>query len=135
MNNPTLWLDARARLLPLSVHTDARGRLGPLDFTCLPFVPQRLFTVTDVPPGGVRGQHGHRSSSQLLVCLQGDIGIEMRCGDARATTVLHPGGPGLLLEAGVWSSQTYRDRQTVLLVLASEPYDTASYIDAWGQPL
>ncbi len=135
MNAPTLWLGARARLLPLPTHADTRGRLTPLDFGALPFVPQRLFTVTDVPPGGIRGQHGHRSSRQLLVCLQGEIAVEMRHHDATAATVLHAGGPALLLEPGVWCSQAYRDRQTLLLVLASEPYDPASYIDPWGQAL
>lgn len=91
-------------------------------------MPRRVFTVTDVPAGTVRGEHGHRAGEQLLICLQGSIELWLRAGQEQARTTLMPGGAGLLLGAGIWCSQTYRDLHSTLLVLASEPYDPASYI-------
>ena len=114
------------------MHSDERGNLLPLDFDRLPFTPRRVFTVTGVPVGSIRGEHGHRSGEQLLVCLQGKIDLLLRKGHEEATTALTPAGQGLLLGAGVWCRQTYLVSNSVLLVLASEPYDPESYISTWN---
>jgi hypothetical protein len=79
----------------------------------------------------VRGEHGHHAGQQLLVCLQGSIEIWLRYRQQEASLVLLPGEPGLLLQAGVWCRQTYVQAHSVLLVLASEPYDPASYFSNW----
>jgi dTDP-4-dehydrorhamnose 3,5-epimerase-like enzyme len=121
------WFGGGARLLPLDRRTDARGALLPLDFDRLPFVPRRVFAVHGVPRGAVRGGHGHRAGHQLLVCLHGRVRVRLR--DARETfeVTLDPGGAGLLVGPGLWGEQTYLVEGSVLLVLASEPYDPASY--------
>lgn len=126
------WFEGRARLIDLPIHSDERGNLLPLDFDSLPFRPRRVFTVTDAPAGSIRGEHGHRSGEQLLICLQGKIGLLLRKGHEEANTVLTPTGPGLLLGAGVWCRQTYLVSNSALLVLASEPYDPESYISTWN---
>ena len=121
-----------ARLVPLVSHANERGCLLPLEFGDLPFVPRRVFTVSEVPPGTVRGGHGHRMGEQLLVCLQGRVEVLLRRGPLEAMAVLLPAGPGLLVPAGVWCRQTFVDAHSVLLVLASEPYDPASYFEDWN---
>ncbi len=123
-----VWFSGRARSIFCTIHTDERGTLLPLEFASLPFIPCRLFTVSGVPARGVRGGHGHRVGQQLLVCLQGSIAVLMRCEQKEAHTTLIPGGPGLLFGPGVWCRQSYLNEGTVLLVLASDPYDPASYV-------
>ena len=125
------WFDGRARLVPCEVVTDLRGTLLPLELDRLPLRPRRMFTVAGVPAGAVRGGHGHRVGQQLLICLQGRIEALLRRGDEEARVVLLPGGPGLLVGVGVWCQQTYLDTGSVLLVLASEPYDRDSYDERW----
>jgi hypothetical protein len=123
-------LDGRARLVALPVARDPRGALTPIAFDALPFVPARVFAVSDAPAGAVRGGHAHRSGLQALVCLQGAVLVELRVAAGAAETLeLAPGGGALVFGPGVWSRQTYRAPGTVLLVLASEPYDPASYVD------
>ncbi len=121
----------RVRWVDLPVHCDERGQLLPLDFGSLPFMPRRVFTVTGTPVGAIRGEHGHRRGEQLLICLQGQIGLLLRKGDEAADALLTPAGPGLLVGAGVWCRQTYLAPHSVLLVLASEPYDPDSYLPTW----
>lgn len=120
---------APVRPLDVAVFADARGMLFPFDLAALPFVPRRVFAVAGVPAGTVRGGHGHRRGVQLLVCIQGRIAVATRVGAEERISVLTPSSPGLMIEAGVWSRQTYEDAGSVLLVLSSEPYDPASYVD------
>ena len=120
-----------ARLIAYPAHSDERGTLLPLAFDALPFVPRRVFTVAGVVAGTVRGGHSHHAGEQLLVCVQGRVEALMRRNQEEARSILVPGGPGLLLGPGVWCSQTYLEAGSVLLVLASEPYDPASYIRTW----
>lgn len=54
---------------------DYDGRLVPIEFSRIPFVPQRLFCVTDVPKDYVRGKHSHRKGKQYLFCLKGRIQV------------------------------------------------------------
>jgi len=124
---PTGDLFERRLQLPLSI--DPRGSLLPVDFDQLPFVPRRLIVVHDVPVGGVRGQHAHRTASQLLVCLGGRIHVELRRAGRSQDLLLEGAGAGLLLAPRIWSAQTYLDANSTLLLLASEPYDPASYCD------
>lgn len=125
---PESWLEGKARRIPLEQFSDVRGSLLPLDFHALPFEPRRIFVVHEVPAGAVRGRHAHHRSRQLLVRLQGRIEVEMRYQGVSARTVLEDSHAGLLLEAGVWSAQTYLAPGSSLLVLASEPFHPSSYI-------
>ncbi len=122
----------RARLVPHSVVKDQRGSLLPFHFSDLPFIPCRAFAVADVPVGTLRGGHAHRSGMQLLYCLQGRVEVKIRVADGEECLVLAPGIDGLLFGPGVWCQQKYLDEGTVLLVLASEPYDPSSYVESWG---
>lgn len=127
----TSWLGGGARLVEIERHVDARGALLPLELDRLPFAPRRLFTVSGVPAGTLRGGHAHRAGQQLLLCLQGRIDLCLRLNDEEVRTSLTAAGPALLLGPRIWCQQTYRDEGTVLLVLSSEPYDRASYIEDW----
>jgi len=127
-----VWFAGSARLVDLQRHVDERGSLLPIEFDRLPFVPRRLFTVSGMPVGTVRGGHAHRDGHQLLVCLQGRVDIDLRQGGDEARIALQPDGPGLLIGPMVWCQQTYACDGTVLLVTSSEPYDPDSYIEHWN---
>ena len=108
---------------------EPRGVLTEIDFTSLPFQPVRIFFVTDVPPGSVRGRHTHRHGQQILICQLGRVQVRLRSEDAQELVVLEPDGPGLLLDAEVWAEQSYLESNSTLLVLCSHPYDPESYLD------
>lgn len=126
MPPPALDRDA-VRLVPLSDVVEGRGSLLPIDLAHLPFRPRRVFVVRGVPPGTTRGGHAHRSGTQLLVRLSGEIRVDVRAdGEARAF-LLADSNTGLLVPAPVWSSQTYLTADASLLVLCSEPFSPTGY--------
>jgi len=129
-----IWFSGGASLVELQRHDDARGSLLPVEFDQLPFAPQHLFTVSGMPAGTVRGGHAHRDGEQLLICLQGEVGITLKRHGEAAELTLQPDGPGLLVRPKVWCRQTYRHEGSVLLVVSSRPYDPESYIDSWDMP-
>lgn len=107
---------------------DLRGALTAAEFSALPFVPLRLFTVYDVPSESVRGSHAHRQCAQFLVCLAGTVSCLVDDGSAREEIRLANPGVGLHISAMTWGTQWKYTRDAVLLVLASHPYDPADYI-------
>ena len=123
----TAWFDGRARLLDMPRSVNERGTLTPLDFPALPFTPRRLFTVGGVPAGTRRGGHGHRHGQQLLLCIEGRIAVRLVASGHSVSLTLLPDGPALLIGPGIWAEQCYEAPGSVLLVVASEPYDPASY--------
>ncbi len=129
--NRGCFLGGRVWFIDVRLHSDQRGALLPFDFADLPFQPKRLFLVTDVPQGVQRGCHGHRSARQLLACAKGRVQVELRDRTRRELVTLEPGGQALLLEPNVWAAQTYETPESVLLVLASTPYDPSDYFHDW----
>ena len=60
---------------------DSRGALAIVDFfEFTPFVPQRVFFTFDVPEGGLRGSHAHKSCRQFFLCLGGECSVEISNG-------------------------------------------------------
>lgn len=107
---------------------DSRGRLSVLEFDRLPFRPERVFFVTDVPTGECRGGHSHSYGEQILICLSGRIEVELKSKGAACAVICEPRGNGLLIRARTWSRQTFLEPGTILLVLCSTPYDPDSYM-------
>lgn len=111
---------------------DSRGGLLSVEFEALPFQPVRVFTVSQVPTGQVRGGHAHILCSQILFCVQGEIEVNTYGASGPGRFTLAPHGRGLVVPRLNWASQTYLTPDTCLLVLASHRFDPHDYIqDRW----
>jgi len=118
-----------ARLHELPEIVDMRGSLSVAEAgKQLPFVPKRYFLVFDVPSMEVRGEHAHRILHQFLVCIKGSVSVVVDDGEYREEHVLDRPTLGLHLSPIVWATQYKYTSDAVLLVLASEPYDSDDYI-------
>ena len=106
---------------------DKRGDLLPLNFSTLPFQPKRLFLVTNVPKGERRGDHAHFSTKQFLLCLRGEIDVELFDGKkTQVYTIIE--GEGIYIPEMTWDSQVFKTGDDLLLVIASTEYDETDYI-------
>jgi hypothetical protein len=119
---------ADVKALPLKTF-DAIGTLVFMEnHAPVPFNIERLFAVSGVPAGAVRGDHAHKACGQALVCLQGICTV--LCDDAERKQAFRLEGPGTLLYVPpmIWASETYEVPNTVLMVLADQRYDAADYL-------
>lgn len=108
---------------------DMRGNLVPLEaHKGLPFKPQRVFLVYDVPSHYVRGEHAHLSCQQFLLAAHGSLSVVVDDGSNRTEVRLSDPTVGLYLAPMIWGVQYKFDRDSVLMVLASQPYEASDYI-------
>jgi UDP-2-acetamido-3-amino-2,3-dideoxy-glucuronate N-acetyltransferase len=116
-------------------YADLRGRLsaGDLPGDGVPFAPRRWFLVYDVPSREVRGEHAHRVCHQFLLCVAGSVTVAVDDGERRATVVLDRPSIGIYVPPLIWSTQFGYDAASVLLVMASHPYDAEDYIREYDQ--
>ncbi|PBB82379.1 isomerase [Mesorhizobium sp. WSM3879] len=109
--------------------SDLRGELAPLEFKdSLPFKPLRSFLVYGVPSDKVRGEHAHRQCHQFLIAAHGRLSVVVDNGHDRKEVSLADPSIGLYLPPGIWGIQYKFQPDTVLLVMASHPYDGDDYI-------
>jgi UDP-2-acetamido-3-amino-2,3-dideoxy-glucuronate N-acetyltransferase len=108
---------------------DLRGSLSAGEFpTELPFVPHRYFLVFDVPGKEVRGEHAHRASHQFLICARGSLSLVVDDGLNAEEIRLDRPDIGVHVPPLVWAVQYKYSPDAVLMVLASDRYDSADYI-------
>lgn len=117
------------RILKIENHESGSGKLNVVSFEKLiPFVVKRIFYVSEVESGVTRGKHSHKTCWQFLIPLKGTIEIVCRDRNNEYKYNLSSKSQGLVVPPKVWCEQHYKDKDSILLVLASEEYDSEDYI-------
>ena len=107
---------------------DIRGDLIPIEFRKnLNINIKRSFIVygcEDV----VRGNHAHKECNQFLCCISGVC--EIKCDDGSNENIHIIDKPSTILKIPnmIWSSQKYKAKNTILLVLCDLEYLEEDYI-------
>tara|TARA_Y100001963_G_C6762407_1_gene440250 strand:+ start:599 stop:985 length:387 start_codon:yes stop_codon:yes gene_type:complete len=109
------------------IHQNEKGVLVPIELDTLPFTPQRIFYVKDVPKGSVRGNHAHYQTQQILTCLQGVIHVELDYGD-KTWHVELKANESVFCDKMVWDTQTYKTDDSILMSICSTKHDPQDYI-------
>jgi dTDP-4-dehydrorhamnose 3,5-epimerase-like enzyme len=97
----------------------------------IPFEIKRVYYIYDVSVGAIRGAHTHRTTTQVLFCLQGNIVMVLDDGKRKERVLLNKPNVGILLEPGVWHEMQEFKKDTILLVLASEKHEPTDYIRSY----
>lgn len=92
----------------------------------------RVFYVTQVPKGEIRGHHAHRNNIQMLICIHGEILITLNDSKSKKEILLK-GGQSLMINKMIWATQKYTTGKDILLVLCSEEYNENDYIRQYEQ--
>jgi len=101
----------------------------------LPFIVRRIFTLLEVPRAEARGIHAHRRCEQFLICQRGSVTAVVDDGENREELRLDSPSTGLYMPPMIWGTQYDYSPDAILLVLASENYDRADYIEDYDEYL
>lgn len=119
-------------LLNFRSHSDNRGSLTPINIKDLPFEAKRIFYVSGVPEGDVRGKHAHKTNKQILVCVSGSIEVSLDDGDKVQSYILNE-NDGIFVDQLIWDEQKYLTGNDILLSICSNEYDESDYIRDYNQ--
>lgn len=118
-----------AKLYELPHISDMRGSLSVAEYgKHIPFIPMRCFWVFDVPSRETRGEHAHHELHQYLICVKGSVNVVLDDGLTRTELVLDKPNLGLHIPPLVWGVQYKYSENAVLLVMASDTYDSNDYL-------
>lgn len=117
------WSFLRVR----ETHRPAAGRLDVIEFEHLPFQPQRMYWLSETDSESLRGCHAHKELHQILFVTTGLVEVALRAGGLSETLHLSASDQPLHVCPGVWR-EVNLGRDSVLVVLASAPFDPADYI-------
>ena len=99
----------------------------------LPFLPARYFAIYGVPNVELRGEHAHKQCQQFLICLHGSCRVLLDDGERRCEVTLDRPDMGVFMPEMIWGTQYKYSKDSVLLVFASQPYDSDDYLRSYEQ--
>ena len=115
-----------AYLIDLKTFTDSRGNLTVIEKS-IPFDLKRIFYIYGVD-SSTRGGHRHHKTLQAAICIKGECKIYNN--DNSREQVFHLDRPNkcLILETKDWHKMYDFSSDAILMVLASEYFDSTDYI-------
>ena len=118
------------RLVELGCHYDKYGCLVPVESEGeeLPFRLNRIYYIYQVQDGVRRGFHSHVDLEQMLICVSGQVKIQIKTPFEEEDILLDDPRKGLYIGPMVWREMYDFSPDAVLLVLASKHYDVNDYI-------
>ena len=117
------------RLIDLPKIIDTRGNLTVVEqMRQIPFDIARVYWTYDIPGGGCRGGHAHRSCQEVVVAVSGSFDVQLYNGREWETYHLNHPYQGLYIGTSIWRTLEDFSSGAVCLVLASELFDEDEYI-------
>lgn len=122
------------KIIEFSDHGDERGKLvvieGGMD---IPFEIKRAFYMYGTDRKMKRGSHANRKTEFVLINISGKSKVKLD--DGFSTTVVELNKPrmGIYIPAMLWKDMYDFSKDSVLLVLASEHYDSEEYIRDYNE--
>ncbi len=111
---------------------DARGVLTSIESGLdIPFEMKRVFFINHAT--GDRGNHAHRSTSQLIISAAGSFSVDVSTGGDWTVFQMDTRSRALFLPPMSWVRLRDFSRDAVCLVLADKRYGEASYIRDWNE--
>lgn len=94
----------------------------------IPFEIKRVYYIVKTVDDVVRGKHAHRNLEQILICVNGAFTLKLDDGESQEIIRMDKHNEGVYVGNAVWREMYDFEPGTVLLVIASQYYDTEDYI-------
>jgi hypothetical protein len=102
-----------------------RGDLNEFSFDKIDI--KRIFVVSNVPDGSIRGYHAHKNTRQYLCCIAGKLEIVLDNGNERTKYFLEK-SDYIYQDSLIWSEIKFIDKESKLLVTSSTRHNESDYI-------
>ena len=116
-----------AYLISLKTISDERGDLTVLE-NVLPFEIKRVFYIYNNENNLQRGGHRHHKTILALICLNGKCVVSTNNGYLKEDFILDKPNLSIILNPEDWHIMHSFSEKAILLVLASEYFDSNDYI-------
>jgi len=117
------------KVFDLAPYIDSEGSLVSVESAIdVPFKIERVFYIYGVHDQEDRGEHGHHTTEQVLICLNGQVKVLCDDGTDKKEWILDKPNEGLYIPNLIWDEQTYLTVDSILLVFANTLYDPSDYI-------
>lgn len=117
------------KLLSFPQLGDDRGHLVVIEgMKNVPFEIKRMFYIYGTKKDVVRGQHANRVSEFVLINLAGSCKIKIDDGENEEILVLDKPHEGIYLDKMVWKDMYDFSKDSILLVLSNQSYNSQEYL-------
>lgn len=96
---------------------------------------KRIYYISKVPEGTRRGFHAHKTLKQILFCPYGKIQLILDDGINREEITLSDPSIAIVIDKPTWREMLWLERNSVLVVAASDYYDSIDYIRDYSEYL
>lgn len=120
----------KVQMLEFPQRGDERGHLVIAEsMKDVPFEIKRVFYIYGSEHSVVRGQHANRKTEFVLINVAGTSKVRVRDGEGNESVFdLNRPHTGVYIPTMIWKDMYDFSKDAVLLVLASEHYDSGEYI-------
>ena len=120
-NNPEFHENALGKI---NLIRDSLGALQVLEFNeKIPFTPKRIFTLSEVPKGVMRGGHAHLNCEQFIFLQSGSVTLKIFNGSTWDSILLQGLAMSFYVPRLNWIELSDFSTNAVVLVLASHQYE------------
>ncbi|WP_198468382.1 sugar 3,4-ketoisomerase [Acetomicrobium sp. S15 = DSM 107314] len=108
---------------------DPSGDIFVFEGEVFSFPIRRVYFTKNVAAGEVRGHHAHKTLKQILICPHGTIEVTMDNGkEIKERVTLDNPEDALYVGPLVWHTMKWMQKDSILLVLASDSFNESDYI-------
>lgn len=122
------------KLIEFKENGDERGHLVVVEGKSdIPFDIKRVFYIYGSDKDVIRGQHANRKTEFVLINVSGTSKVMVDDGFDKKVYNLDRPHIGIYMPTMVWKDMYDFSEDSVLLCLASEPYDKNEYIRSYDE--
>ena len=92
------------------------------------FKVERIFYLSNIVRGEIRGEHAHLTLNQFIKCVAGSFDIELDNGCQVEKIHMTVRSPGLFVDGLVWRTMSNFSKDAVMLVLCDKVYEQDTVI-------
>lgn len=118
------------QMLEFPLFGDDRGHLVIVEGKRnIPFEIKRVFFIYGSDKNAIRGQHANRKSEFVLINISGTSKVKVKDGKGNEAvfSLIRP-NTGIFLPKMIWKEMYDFSKDSILLCLSSEHYDSSEYI-------